>query len=63
MYTSCFKVWDECICRADSDGDGKSNGEELGDPECVWKPGQAPARTTDITHPGNSSVKSMTFPL
>ena len=37
----------------DSDGDGITNGEELGDPQCVWTPGNNPNRTTNITHPGN----------
>ena len=46
-------AWDETICRKDSDGDGKSNGEELGDPNCVWVQGATP----DISssgHPGTS---------
>jgi hypothetical protein len=29
-----------------------TNGEELGDPECVWMSGDIPARITGITHPG-----------
>merc|ERR1719237_1097368 len=45
-------VWDEIICRMDSDGDGMTNGEELGDPNCVWTPGQTPEFTEGITHPG-----------
>ena len=28
--------WTEELCRMDSDGDGRSNGQELGDPNCVW---------------------------
>ncbi len=35
----------------DSDGDGQSNGEELGDPCGEWDGGAAP-RTTDISNPG-----------
>jgi hypothetical protein len=43
------------LCNQDSDGDGKTNGEELGDPCCVWKPS---ALTTvgegyRISHPGH----------
>lgn len=52
-------VWNEELCRADSDGDGKSNGQELGDPDCTWRfqrgrPSAAPARTnmTELSHPG-----------
>ena len=40
----------------DSDGDGWSNGEELGDPDCTWTPGSTPKRTSDITHPGNALI-------
>lgn len=44
--------WTQELCRKDSDGDGRTNGEELGDPDCVWKEGATPGRTTNITHPG-----------
>ncbi|XP_071155442.1 tyramine beta-hydroxylase-like isoform X1 [Mytilus edulis] len=44
--------WTPELCRKDSDGDGRTNGEELGDPECIWKQGDFPSRLTDITHPG-----------
>ena len=44
--------WTVDLCQMDSDGDGRTNGEELGDPDCVWPPGATPARTTDISHPG-----------
>ncbi|XP_065181459.1 DBH-like monooxygenase protein 2 homolog [Sycon ciliatum] len=46
------RAWTMALCRNDSDGDGQSNGEELGDPDCVWTPGQTAARTVNITHPG-----------
>ena len=49
---SSYLQWNEVLCRKDSDGDGLTNGQELGDPDCVWKKGEAPQRTTDITHPG-----------
>ena len=44
------------LCLADSDGDGWSNGEELGDPDCTWTRGSIPQRTFDITHPGNALI-------
>jgi hypothetical protein len=31
------------LCPLDSDGDGRSNGEELGDPNCVWSRGDTPS--------------------
>jgi hypothetical protein len=44
------------LCEADSDGDGKTNGEELGDPCCVWKPTSLPTVGKDyrISHPGHA---------
>ena len=39
------------VCRLDSDGDGRTNGEELGDPTCTWVEGM---ENPDgfISHPG-----------
>ena len=44
--------WTASLCAQDSDGDGMTNGEELGDPNCVWTEGATPEMTTGITHPG-----------
>lgn len=44
--------WTKELCEADSDGDGQSNGHELGDPNCTWSGSGVAARTTDISHPG-----------
>ena len=46
--------WTKELCEKDSDSDGKTNGEELGDPDCVWVKGSIPA-VTDLdllSHPG-----------
>ena len=40
------------LCCADSDGDGQTNGHELGDDCCVWTQGAAPAFSANISHPG-----------
>jgi len=41
----------------DSDGDGLSNGEELGDPGCTWKAGdKSPSTEAKISHPGVCDV-------
>ncbi|XP_045188021.1 uncharacterized protein LOC123545778 [Mercenaria mercenaria] len=45
-------VWDAELCKKDSDGDGKTNGEELGDPDCTWTPDTNPKYTTGLSHPG-----------
>ncbi|PAA49104.1 hypothetical protein BOX15_Mlig007919g2 [Macrostomum lignano] len=52
--------WTIDLCRKDSDGDGITNGQELGDPDCVWKVGAAPARTTGLSHPGICPLDSAT---
>lgn len=45
------------VCMTDSDGDGVTNGEELGDPCCLWTP-DSPSpkgfRVTNLSHPGDS---------
>eukprot|EP00403_Amphidinium_massartii_P011362 CAMPEP_0178427820 /NCGR_PEP_ID=MMETSP0689_2-20121128/29943_1 /TAXON_ID=160604 /ORGANISM="Amphidinium massartii, Strain CS-259" /LENGTH=155 /DNA_ID=CAMNT_0020049541 /DNA_START=121 /DNA_END=588 /DNA_ORIENTATION=- len=51
-FNTAGNMWTTALCQEDSDGDGETNGAELGDPECVWTEGATPARTTDITHPG-----------
>jgi len=44
--------WTVNLCRMDSDNDGRTNGEELGDPDCVWKEGSTPSRSRDLSNPG-----------
>ena len=45
-------MWTKALCLQDSDGDGASNGQELGDPHCVWRVGLEPARSYNLSHPG-----------
>ena len=41
------------ICPLDSDNDGKTNGEELGDPYCEWKSQSGTTfKPTTASHPG-----------
>ena len=49
--------WDE-LWFLDSDGDGQTNGQELGDPCGAWESGDTPARTTDISAPGDDEDTS-----
>lgn len=42
----------------DSDGDGQTNGEELGDPCGVWPKRRTPTRTTDISNPSVRGSRS-----
>ncbi|XP_052806755.1 temptin-like [Mya arenaria] len=50
-FAAAGHVWTVALCQADSDGDGVTNGAELGDPTCVWTAGGSPTgRATG--HPG-----------
>lgn len=51
--------WNRQLCLADSDGDGQTNGFELGDPCCKWVAGGAPPQfLVDISHPGDKTKMS-----
>jgi len=54
-------TWDIGVCTADSDKDGYTNGDELGDPCCVWSTGNTPARTFPITHPAYATSLLSTY--
>ena len=61
------RQWTPELCQLDSDGDGRSNGMELGDPECTWKRGEnvddddgmsaASFYKGVLTHPGIANVQ------
>jgi len=47
--------WTRTLCVTDSDGDGRTNGEEMGDPCCLWEPYDTPSdymASFVPTHPG-----------
>jgi hypothetical protein len=56
-FADSFIWWNADICNADSDGDGQTNGQELGDPNCEWTAGAAP-RSSDLSNPGNATSTS-----
>ena len=62
-FVAAGEQWTETLCKADQDGDGQSNGLELGDPCCTWTPGTTPAFTDDISIPGlANSMTSRVMP-
>lgn len=50
-FSAAAHIWTESLCKTDSDGDGRTNGEELGDPRCEWNIGDRPAGSAS-GHPG-----------
>eukprot|EP00004_Rigifila_ramosa_P004626 TRINITY_DN15103_c0_g1_i1.p1 TRINITY_DN15103_c0_g1~~TRINITY_DN15103_c0_g1_i1.p1 ORF type:complete len:948 (+),score=173.48 TRINITY_DN15103_c0_g1_i1:222-2846(+) len=52
------KTWTVYLCQLDSDGDGRTNGYELGDENCTWRHNNSAPydptglRLTHITNPG-----------
>lgn len=56
-----FPDWTQ-IAKLDSDGDGYTNGEELGDPLAMWKPGMGANLYGTVTNPSDPSSYS-TEPL
>lgn len=50
-FIKANKIWSD-ICRLDSDGDGKYNGLELGDPNCEWSTSNRNLSLPAFSHPG-----------
>ncbi|KAF1795066.1 Choloylglycine hydrolase/NAAA C-terminal [Phytophthora cactorum] len=53
-------AWTKELCEADSDRDGQTNGEELGDPCCEWTVESAkdPLWTSGVSNPGDDASTS-----
>ncbi|KAK1942189.1 Temptin [Phytophthora citrophthora] len=54
-FAAAGHQWTTELCQADSDGDGATNGEELGDPCCSWSPStgfNGASSSTSPSHPG-----------
>ncbi|ETI41747.1 hypothetical protein F443_13045 [Phytophthora nicotianae P1569] len=59
-FASAGKSWTKEFCEKDSDGDGQTNGQELGDPCCEWaESSNAVVQWKEgLSHPGNATSKS-----
>ncbi|KAH9525206.1 hypothetical protein Btru_000633 [Bulinus truncatus] len=51
-FASAGYVWTQGLCKLDSDLDGKSNGAELGDPNCTWHIGSTDPLGQPTGNPG-----------
>ncbi|KAK7114204.1 hypothetical protein V1264_000302 [Littorina saxatilis] len=50
-FAAAGHTWTRELCQKDSDEDGKTNGQELGDPDCTWTPNSLPPLDTGLSHP------------
>ncbi|MFZ9886780.1 MAG: hypothetical protein ACO3JL_04685 [Myxococcota bacterium] len=57
-FDAAGRSWSAALCADDADDDGQTNGQELGDPACVWSTGATPARTTSLSLPGDATSTS-----
>ncbi|KAJ0400581.1 hypothetical protein P43SY_009499 [Pythium insidiosum] len=59
------RSWTKELCERDSDGDGQTNGEELGDPCCLWTRAVRwyPLWDGPVSHPGNAQLRLPEMPL
>ncbi|GMF40581.1 unnamed protein product [Phytophthora lilii] len=57
-FAAADYAWTKELCEADTDGDGQTNGQELGDPCCEWTMGGTPLWTTGVSNPGDASSTS-----
>ncbi len=62
---SCAEFWGAELAALDSDGDGRSNGEELLDPSGSWRPQAAscPGDPARVTNPGVSDDPPPALPV
>lgn len=57
-FYSAGQKWGKAFCQADTDGDGQSNGLEMGDPCCLWSVGKPPIITTTLSDPNSAASKT-----
>ncbi|XP_070189002.1 temptin-like [Littorina saxatilis] len=52
-FAAAGHLWTRALCMKDSDGDGQTNGYELGDASCNWNASDPNAHVDDVKgHPG-----------
>jgi hypothetical protein len=56
------RTWNAALATGDTDGDGFTNGQELGDPKGVWTSGAGPIPGAQVTLPANSGSKPTLTP-
>jgi hypothetical protein len=61
-YKAAGYKWTVALCNADSDGDGFSNGAELGDPDCVWQAGMPDPPEEAMQGGGHPGINERAIP-
>jgi hypothetical protein len=55
-FATAGDAWTTALCQEDTDGDGYTNGQELGDPCCTWSSTNTAGLVTDgISHPSDAT--------
>ncbi|KAG7398015.1 hypothetical protein PHYBOEH_011847 [Phytophthora boehmeriae] len=55
-FASAGNAWTVALCQEDTDGDGFTNGQELGDPCCTWTSSNTAGLITDgVSHPSDAT--------
>ncbi|GMF16331.1 unnamed protein product [Phytophthora lilii] len=59
-FSEAGNKWTKKLCEADTDGDGQTNGQELGDPCCEWDMDTNPVVqwTDGVSHPDDATKTS-----
>ncbi|KAL3662950.1 hypothetical protein V7S43_011896 [Phytophthora oleae] len=59
-FSEAGNKWTKELCEADTDGDGQTNGQELGDPCCEWDMDTNPVVqwTDGVSHPDDATKTS-----
>ncbi|KAG6611980.1 uncharacterized protein IUM83_17502 [Phytophthora cinnamomi] len=55
-FSKAGNAWTTALCKEDTDGDGYTNGQELGDPCCTWTTTNTAGLITDgVSHPSDAT--------
>ncbi|KAL4166362.1 hypothetical protein KRP22_013624 [Phytophthora ramorum] len=55
-FSKAGNEWGAALCQEDTDGDGYTNGQELGDPCCTWTTSNTAGLITDgVSHPSDAT--------
>ncbi|KAG7390034.1 hypothetical protein PHYPSEUDO_008996 [Phytophthora pseudosyringae] len=59
-FSAAGNKWTKDLCETDTDGDGQTNGQELGDPCCEWDMDTNPVLqwTDGVSHPDDATKTS-----